>query len=67
MRKRQIHREPGKVIVSPLIILRLQVPVSRGDSVITSSAAQGTTLAINSNFEIGGGKLRAPLSYGAIE
>jgi hypothetical protein len=67
MRKRQRSRESEKVISSPLIIHRLQVSISCGESVITSAAAQGAALAINSTFETGGGKLRAPLSYGAAE
>jgi hypothetical protein len=67
MRKRQRRRESEKVISSPLIIPRLQVPVSRGDIVITSPAAQDASSAVYSTFEIGGGKLRAPLSYGAAE
>jgi hypothetical protein len=50
---------------APLMMHRLQVPLSRGDSVITSAAAQGAALAINSTFEVEGGKLRAPLSYEA--
>jgi hypothetical protein len=36
---------------SPLIVHRPQVPLSRGNRVITSPAARGTTLAINSTFE----------------
>jgi hypothetical protein len=51
---------------SPLIMHRLQVPISRGDSAITSPAARGATLA-NSTFEAEGGKLQAPLSYEAVE
>jgi hypothetical protein len=50
---------------SPLMMHRLQAPLSRGNRVITSPAAQGTTLAINSTFEAEGGKPRAPLSYEA--
>jgi hypothetical protein len=50
---------------SPLIMHRLQVPLSRGDSVITSPAARGTTLVINSTLGIEGSKLRVPLSYEA--
>jgi hypothetical protein len=50
---------------SPLIVHRLQVPVSRGDSVITLPAAQGTALAINSTFETEGSMHRALLSYEA--
>jgi hypothetical protein len=45
-------------MLSPLIMHRLQVPVSRGDSVITSLAAQGAALAINSTFVTEGGKHR---------
>jgi hypothetical protein len=58
MHKRQRRRESGKVMSSPLIIHRLQVPVSCGDSVITSPAAQGASLAINSTFVTEGGKHR---------
>jgi hypothetical protein len=53
-------------MASPLIMHRLQVPNSRGDSVITSLVARGATLAINSMLVTEGGKLRAPLSYKAI-
>jgi hypothetical protein len=67
MRKRQRCRESEKIISSPLIIHRLQVPVSRGDRVITSPADQGATSAINSTFETGGGKLRARLNYGVAD
>jgi hypothetical protein len=49
----------------PLIMHRTQVPLSRGNRVITSPAAWGMALAINSTFEAAGGKLRAPLSYEA--
>jgi hypothetical protein len=52
-------------MLSPLIEHRLQVPVSRGDSVITSPAARGTALGINSTLETEGGKHRAQLSYEA--
>jgi hypothetical protein len=41
---------------SPLMMRRLQVPISCGDSVITSPAARGTVLAINSTFEAEGGQ-----------
>jgi hypothetical protein len=51
-------------MLSPLIEHRLQVPVSR-DSVITSPAARGTALGINSTLETEGGKHRAQLSYEA--
>jgi hypothetical protein len=44
---------------------RLQVLISRGDSVITSPAARGVMLAINSTLVTEEGKLRAPLSYEA--
>jgi hypothetical protein len=44
---------------------RLQALVSCGDSVITSPAARGAALAINSTFETEGGKRRALLSYEA--
>jgi hypothetical protein len=37
---------------------RLHVPVSRGDSVITSPAARGAALDINSTFVIEVGKHR---------
>jgi hypothetical protein len=50
---------------SLLIMHRLRVSISRGDSVITLPAAQGATLAINSTLVTEGGKLRAPLSYEA--
>jgi hypothetical protein len=50
---------------SPLIKHKLQVPISRGNSFITSPAARGAALAINSTFEAEEGKLRAPLSYKA--
>jgi hypothetical protein len=50
---------------SPLMMHRLQILLSRGDSVITSPAAWGTTLAINSMLGTEGNKLRAPLSYDA--
>jgi hypothetical protein len=43
---------------SPLIMHKLQVPISRGDSVITSLTARGAALAINSTFAIEGGKHR---------
>jgi hypothetical protein len=52
---------------SPLIMHRLPVLISRGESVITSPAAQGAASATNSTFETEGGKLQAPLSYGAAE
>jgi hypothetical protein len=50
---------------SPLMMHRLQASLSRGNRVITSRAARGTALAINSTFEAEWGKLRAPLSYEA--
>jgi hypothetical protein len=53
-------------MASPLIMHRLHVPLSRGDSVITSPAAGGVALAINSTFEAEGGKLQALLSYEAV-
>jgi hypothetical protein len=53
MRKRQRRRESGGVIMH-----RLHVPVSRGDSVITSPAARGAALDINSTFVIEVGKHR---------
>jgi hypothetical protein len=65
MHKRQERRELEGVISSPLMMHRLQVPLSRGDSVITSPAARGVTLAINSTLGTEGSKLRAPLSYEA--
>jgi hypothetical protein len=49
----------------PLIVHRLQVRVSHGDSVITLPTVQGMALAINSTFETEGGKHRALLSYEA--
>jgi hypothetical protein len=51
---------------SPLMMHRLQVPLSHGDSVITSPATRGTTFAINSTLGTEGSKLRAPLSYEAV-
>jgi hypothetical protein len=65
MHKRQMRRESEIVMSSPLMMHRLQVPLSRGDSVITSPAARGATLAINSTLVTEGGKLRAQLSYEA--
>jgi hypothetical protein len=65
MRKRQRRRESERVMSSPLIKHRPQVPLSRGNRVITSPAARGTALAINSTFEAEGGKLRVPLGYEA--
>jgi anti-sigma factor RsiW len=58
MHKRQRRRESEGVMSSPLIMHRIQVLVSRGDSVITSLAARGAALAINSTFVIEGGKHR---------
>jgi hypothetical protein len=63
MHKQQRRRESEGVMSSPLIMHRLQVPISRGDSVITSLAARGVTLVINSMLVTEGGKLRVPLSY----
>jgi hypothetical protein len=37
---------------SPLTMHRLQTPFPRGDSVFTSPAAQGATLAINSTVKL---------------
>jgi hypothetical protein len=51
MRKRQRRRESGRVMSSPFIMHRPQVPLSRGNRVITSPAARGAALAINSTFE----------------
>jgi hypothetical protein len=65
MRKRQKHRESEGVISSPLMMHRLQVLLSRGDSVITSPAARGASSAINSMLGTEGSKLRATLSYEA--
>jgi hypothetical protein len=65
MHKRQKRRESEGVISSPLMMHRLQVLISRGDSVITSPAARGVMLAINSTLVTEEGKLRAPLSYEA--
>jgi hypothetical protein len=56
MHKRQRGPESEKVISSALIVHKLQVLISRGDSVITSPAAQGVALAINSTFVTEGGK-----------
>jgi hypothetical protein len=51
----------------PLVMHRLHVAISRGDSFITSPATRGVALAINSTLEAeGGGKLRASLSYEAV-
>jgi hypothetical protein len=41
---------------SPLIMHRPQVPLSRGNRVITLPASRGTALAINSTFEAKGGQ-----------
>jgi hypothetical protein len=41
---------------SPLMMHRLQVPISRDDSVISSPAALGAALPINSTFEAEGGQ-----------
>jgi hypothetical protein len=41
---------------SPLMMHMLQVPISRGNSFITSPTARGAVLAINSTFEIEGGQ-----------
>jgi hypothetical protein len=65
MHKRQRRHESGKVMSSPLMMHRLQAPLSRGNRVITSLASRGAASAINSTFEAEGGKLRAPLSYEA--
>jgi hypothetical protein len=58
MHKRQRRHESEKVMSSPLIMHRLQVPISCGDSVITSPAARDAALAINSTFVTDGGKHR---------
>jgi hypothetical protein len=63
MHKRQKRRESEGVISSPLMMHRLQVPLSHGDGVITLPAARGVTLAINSMLETEGSKLQASLSY----
>jgi hypothetical protein len=52
-------------MASPLMMHKLQVPLSHGNRVITPPAAQGTALAINSTFEAEGGKHRALLNYEA--
>jgi hypothetical protein len=65
MHKRQKRRDSEGVMSTPLMTHRLQVLISRGDSVITSPAARGAMLAINSTLETEGSKLRAPLSYEA--
>jgi hypothetical protein len=54
MHKRQRCRDLGKVMSSPLMMHRLQAPLSRGNRVITSPAARGAALAINSAFETEG-------------
>jgi hypothetical protein len=56
MHKRPRRRGSEKVMSSPLIMHMLHVPISRGDSFITSPTARGTTLAINSTFITEGGK-----------
>jgi hypothetical protein len=43
---------------SPLMMRRIQAPLSRGNRVITSPATRGAALAINSTFEAEWG--RAP-------
>jgi hypothetical protein len=58
MRKRQRRRESERVMSSPLIVHRPQVPLSRGNRVITSPTVRGAVSAINSTFEAEGG--RAP-------
>jgi hypothetical protein len=58
MHKQQRRRESERVMSSPLITHRLQVPISCGDSVITSPTARGAALAINSTFVTEGGKHR---------
>jgi hypothetical protein len=52
MHKRQRRRESGKVTSSPLMMHRLQVPSSRGDSVINSSTARAAASAINSTVKL---------------
>jgi hypothetical protein len=52
MHKRRRRRESERVMSSPLIMHKLQVPVSRGDSVITSPVARGAALAINSTVNL---------------
>jgi hypothetical protein len=52
MRKRQMRRESGKLTSLPLMMHRLQVPPSRGDSVVKSPAAQGAASAINSTVKL---------------
>jgi hypothetical protein len=49
----------------PLIMHKLQVSVSHGDSVITLPAARGPTLAINSAFVTKGGKHRNTIELGS--
>jgi hypothetical protein len=51
MYKRQRRRESGKVMTSPLMMHRLQTPLSRGHRVDTSPAARGAVSALNSTFE----------------
>jgi hypothetical protein len=67
MRKRQRCRESEKIISSLVIIHSLHVPLSHGKSVITSPAAQGVALAINSTLETEGGNHQALLSYEATK
>jgi hypothetical protein len=52
MHKRQRRRESGKVTSPPLMMHMLQVPSSRGDSVINSPTAQGVASAINSTVKL---------------
>jgi hypothetical protein len=65
MHKRQRRRELEGVMASHLIMDKLQVPISRGESFITSPAARGAASAINNTFEAEEGKLQALLSYEA--
>jgi hypothetical protein len=52
MHKLQMRREVGKVTSLHLMMHRLQVPSSRGDSVINSPTARGAASAINSNVKL---------------
>jgi hypothetical protein len=52
---------------SPLIVHRLQVPVSHGDNVITSPATQGTALAINSTVKLKDTNTERLLTYESAE
>jgi hypothetical protein len=52
MHKRQRRLQSERVMSSPLMMHKLQTPLPRGDSVITSPAAQGVASAINSTVRL---------------